>query len=373
MYFAVKVNSKIIRLISYISQIHYKYIIGISISLILGLSILGTFLDFSYSFKSWAKDLANQQLSFDIRAIVDNNDLGKRQLSTLLENPDVRFLNEYYITTGKINSKSTYIIAESETSKNSLKAIYGESVPFDNLLEDEIILTDRLLRDLNLKIGDSVKISIDNSVKELTIVSSFETQDYSSYMVILSEHSYPNKYYNKYTINIRLNNSTILSDLKSKLKSDNITFLDKDEITAQWAESIVSSIEILVSILLLIIISLVIILNNIIKNSITNRKHDFSILRTIGFSKSNVSQFLFTELLLFQAPIVIFSLIITPFISFNFLKLNYYISGYNVDYKINILGYTLVWGIVAMILFLQPIKIFLNIKNDSPIDSLNNL
>lgn len=113
-------------------------------------------------------------------------------------------------------------------------------------------------------------------------------------------------------------------------------------------------------------------LRNSIRNSILDRKKDFAILRTMGVSKKGVLKLL-AELSLFQAPTVIFSIAFSPLIARSFVEFNSYLSGYQVSYKFDFWSHLVIWLTLVLVIFLIPIRIFIQAKNESPIDSIKSL
>lgn len=372
LYLAGKVKAKTLKLSSYLAKINSRHIIGISISLVLCLVMLGTLLDFSYSFKSWACELADSQLSFDARAMATNNSLGAGQMYSLLSEKDVSPSGEYYLSVGKISDNLAYLIAESAASNEALQKIYRSPISFSSLKENEAIVSNRLLNDIKANIGDTVKVSLNEVEREVKIVSTIETQDYASYLVVVANSLFSESDYKYYCANIKIAESTLLRDLKSEYPSSIIKFYSQDELAAQWESSIVSGVDILISIVFLIVVSLLLMLRNSIRNSILDRKKDFAILRTMGVSKKGVLKLL-AELSLFQAPTVIFSIAFSPLIARSFVEFNSYLSGYQVSYKFDFWSHLVIWLTLVLVIFLIPIRIFIQAKNESPIDSIKSL
>ncbi|MDR2043401.1 MAG: M50 family metallopeptidase [Clostridium sp.] len=368
-----KARIKIVKLSSYLSRIHASHVTGISISLVMCLVMLGTLLDFSYSFKMWARELADGQLAFDVRATASNNHLGTEQISSFLSDSGITPVGEYYLDIGKIAGRSSYLIAEPQVSEGALQKIYRNEILFHTLKENEAAVTSRLLKDLNLRIGDTVEISLNGVEKTVKIVSSFETQDYSSYLAAVSADLFEHSDYKNYCVNAKTESSLSISDLRKNYDPNFITFSSRDELAAQWENAAVSGVDIIFSIAVLIVISLLLMLRNSIKNSILDRRKDFSILRTMGASKKEVLLLLFTELSLFQVPTVVLSIAFSPLIAYYFVQLNAYQVGYQVDYRFDLWSHVVIWAVLAVIIPAIPIRMFLQAREESPIDSIKSL
>lgn len=370
MVFSRKLPPKMLKLASYTASMNPTHILGISVSLVICLIVIGTLINFSYSAESWVGDMAEKQLLFDGRATSNNDTIGNEQINSLINLEEVNPQGVYRLGVGKLNNRSIYIVSEKESSKGGLYKIYNSQKSFSTLQENEIAITERLLKDLNLNIGDQVDISLNDDIKKVVIAMSFETQDYSSYFAVVSADLYLQSNYQKLCANISLNDSVSLEDIKSRFTANTIEFSSKSELRIQWQETIISGVDIILYVSLLIAISLLIMLSNVLKNSIIERKQDFAILRTMGVSKYDTLKLLFAEVSLFQVPTIIISIICTPLFSTNFTKLNASLSGYQIEHQINLNANITMWILITMIIYINPIKIFYKIKNESAVESL---
>lgn len=366
---ARKIRTKPTQLFAYTSKVHAKRIKGITISLVIIVAVLGTLVEFSTTFKNWAYELANQQLTFDARATLNNDEMGGQQLDALMDREGIDARGSYYLGIAKLSGASTYLISEMPDS-NQLNDIYNHDKEFGNLMSDEIAVSKTLCKSLNLQVNNQVKLIMNGIVKDVTIVSTFETQDYSSSIVIASSSLFEPEEYKRVCLNFELRNNATVSDLRRELKTSSITIESSSELTIKWQDSIVNGVDILIWVCVIIAVSLLIMLNNNIKNSIMNRKREFALLRTMGLSKNEVLRLLFAELLLLQLPAIIIGELFTPFLSYFFINLNATITGYDVTYNVNILTYIIIMAVVAVILTFSPIRTFNKAKNESPIDSL---
>ena len=164
-------RSKTVRMAAYTSRVGGVRMSRIALSLALCLSMVGMFLNFSYSFQSWARDLADKQLSFDIRAGAENTSRGQVSISSLISDDALEPMGVYYISVGDVAGMPAYIMSEDPQSDGFLNKLYQSDVSFRQLNVGEVVITKHLLSSLGLEIGDSVSVALNGESASLTVVS----------------------------------------------------------------------------------------------------------------------------------------------------------------------------------------------------------
>lgn len=364
---AKRVHSKSLLLITASFKNQSTRIKGITIALVVCVIMLGSLIDFSNSYKTWVSDLANQQLTFDARMTANNDGIGLEQIALLDENINVVPKTQYYLDVGKLSNLPVYIIAEKFES-SGLNQIYNCSVEFNGLKENEIALTKRLMNDLGLQKGDTIRISFSGQTADVVIVESFDTQDYSSYIAVVSNTLFDVKKYSKICVDFDLN-TVSLQEIKKQF-DDSTVIESKDNLIDQWKDMIVSGVEQLVWICFIIAVALLLMLNNFVKTSIFDRKQELSLLRTMGLSKKEMLHLLLTEIAVFHIPSLAFTALMTPVISKTFVDLTAVMSNYEVEFNSVGVTYLLIWLTITFVLFVNPLRFINKIKSQSPIESL---
>lgn len=364
-------RSKTMRLAAYASRVGGVPLSRIAISLALCLSMAGMLLNFTYSFRSWARDLANSQLSLDMRAEAENTNLGQESINSMVSDDTLASKSVYYVSVGSVGATPAYIMAEAPESNGSLNEVYQSSVSFSQLGLDDVVMTKHLLSTLGLKVGDRVNVVLGGKEAELNVVSAIETQDYSSCLAVVSPHKYPSDAYSKICMNAKFTSDTqSVGSLREQFPPSSVAIVSKNDLSSQWQSSIVSGVELLLGAVALIFFVLLSMLSNTICNFLQERKRDFAILRTMGMSGRGIVRMLFAELLVCQLPAACLALILTPLVSFAFLELSALSSGYSVNFQMDYLGCFGVWAATIALVAAMAAVLFVKQKNESPIDSL---
>lgn len=222
---------------------------------------------------------------------------------------------------------------------------------------------------MQLQCGDKVNVSLDGEVEEVTIIDSLKTQDYSSYIVVVSNTLFESEKYRKVCTDFDLSESVSLDDVRDLVNSA-VNIQARDDLILQWQETIVSGIDMIIWICVIIAIALLIMLNNSICSSILDRKQELSLLRTIGLSKKGMLHLLYTEIAMFHTPSLIFAALVTPLISKTFVELSAVMSNYDVEYHCEGVVFLIIFAVIVVLLLISPLTIFNKIKNQSPTEGL---
>lgn len=362
-----KVPAESFRLTGMLSKRKVSRQFGLVLSLAVCLVMLCTLTDLSTSFQKWAANKGEQQISFSARLTAANNTIGKEQVQELIGQDEVSLEGEYYLAVGKINSITAYLMSPAAQSQG-IADMYQQDVIAD-LKTSEIALSAKLMSDLNLQPGDQATVMLNDVKKEVTVRDSFETQDYSSYLVVLSDELYNQMDYSKYCANVSFKAGYTVAELKKHADPGVVRVVSRDELIAEWQSTVTNGVDILLYLSGIMAFALLLVLNNQNINAALDRKREIALLRILGLSSGRILSLFVSELFTFHFPEILITMLFAPIISKDFVELNKLISNYRVEFVPNFPFYLITSTVALLIMFIGTLKLFRIMRKESPIES----
>lgn len=367
----LRLKNKNIKICSLLANVNFNAITLVSLAVVLCVIIIYTMADFTFASEYWARNLAKEQLNFDLRASVQNNATGNEELKIFEENNEFESKGEYYLSAGKIGNFSTYII--SEISQDVLNKMYGSDKSFSSLKDDELVISSLMAKKSDLSLQSEVTISLNNVKKNCKVVDIVETYDYNGAVVFVSQSLFDTSAYTRIFINVDFLNDIDVDDFISNYASEDIALSSVAYLANVWEDNIVNGIDIIVGITAVVLLGLLILLYCVIRGYIDNRARDFAILHTLGLEKNSTFKILVIEWCIVQLVILFILVLFCPFIAKNFFIFATHASGFYIKYTWSIASYLLILSATFAVMFLLPLKSFYTVKKKQSLDKLKSL
>lgn len=362
-----KIPAESFRLTGMLSKRKVNRQFGLVLSLAVCLVMFCTLTDFSTSFQKWVANKGEQQVSFSARLTAENNTIGKEQVQDLIGQDEVSLAGEYYLAVGKINSVTAYLMSPAAQIQG-IADMYEQDAIAD-LKADEIALSAKLMSDLDLKLGDQATVMLNDVEKKVAVRECFETQDYSSYLVVLSDELYNQMDYSKYCANVSFKEGYTAAELKKYADPGVVKVVSRNELIAEWRSTVTNGVDILLYLSGIMAFALLLVLNNQNINAALDRKHEIALLRILGLSPRGGLSLFVTELSAFHLPEILVTMLFAPIISKDFVELNKLISHYQVEFTPNFPFYLITSTVTLLIMFIGTLKLFRIMRKESPIES----
>ena len=343
---------------------HFGLILSLSISLIM-ICILT---DFSTSFKDWAGNKGETQVNFSARITLDNDSVGKGQMKEFTNNENVTPVCGYYLGTGKADILTSYFMSI-EDNGEYIAEMYDDK-EISKIQGNEAAVSSTIFYGLNLKIGDPINVTMNGVEKTVNIKTVFETEDYSSYIMIFPDGLFNAADYSKYCADVNLKENYDVSELRKNINPNIVKIESRDDLIASWKDSITNGDDILLYLCAIMAFALILVLSNQNKNTILDRKREFALLRILGLPRTNVLRLLMCELTAFHLPEIIVTLLFVPLFSKDFIELNKVSSHFSVSYTPNIVLYLIIALCAVVIMLFESFRLFKIMRKESPIESM---
>jgi len=243
-----------------------------------------------------------------IQKIEENSNVKKDTIqkmintSAIIENNSMVFVNA--VESDKYKDYIEYL--ELNSSKN--KDLYEK---FRKSINDEIIVSDKIMQDYNLKEGDSLKVNINDIEKTLKVIGSINCKLYDNNSLIIMKYETAQKLFNineatEIYLKSTISQEEIKEELKEELKMFGVNIITRDT----FLESNIEQNQMMIKILNIfsyfaIFIAVLGVFNNIIV-SFLQRKRELAILSSIGMSRGIQQGMLLIE----SVIVAIFSILI---------------------------------------------------------------
>ncbi|MCR5600147.1 MAG: FtsX-like permease family protein [Ruminococcus sp.] len=343
---------------------HFGLILSLSISLIM-ICILT---DFSKSFKDWAGDKGETQVNFSARITLDNDSVGKGQMKEFTNNENVTPVCGYYLGTGKADIITSYFMSIEDNSEY-IAEMYDDK-EISEIQGNEAAVSSSIFYGLNLRIGDPVNVTMNGVEKTVNIKTVFETEDYSSYIMIFPDGLFNAADFSKYCANVDLKDNYDVSELRKNINPNIVKIESRDDLIASWKDSITNGDDILLYLCAVMAFALILVLSNQNKNTILDRKREFALLRILGLPRKNVLSLLMCELTAFHLPEIIITLLFVPLFSKDFIELNKVSSHFSVSYTPNVVLYLIIALCAVVVMLFESFRLFRIMRKESPIESM---
>nr|WP_243240509.1 FtsX-like permease family protein [Clostridium cibarium] len=298
-----------------------------------------------------------------------NIDLGSIQISkeanAKVNNETMAFFEG--IDSDKYQSFNSYL----ELDNSKYRDMYKR---FQESTDSEIIITDKLKKSLNVKVGDKVSVEVNDIKKDLKIIGIIDGKLYYTGQFILMKNSDMKKEFmieeaSKIVFKTTKSQEEVRDELKPVIKELGAKVITKDEIQKDNIENNQLTVNILsIFSYLAIFIATLGVLNNIII-SFLQRKRELAVLSSIGMSDGSRSKMLLTESILS----VIWAVAIAmpySYLGLSLLTKTMTIIGLPMDIVLDVKSVP-VYGVAALILILlASLPIMLKNKKLSIINEL---
>lgn len=259
-------------------------------------------------------------------AITDSNKTSNIT-SYINNNSEIDSYSEIYATTSTIKNSngsfdvSVFVPNSNEDFKKSCNLYDYKSKEAINLNQNGIIITDKIAEELELKVGDTVKLIDGNNIEyNLKIIQIAE--NYVSHYVYMSKEYYEANIKNYQTNMILINANKNITDDQLKTISEELLTLDGTA-SVSVISTLVSSIEDMLGTLNYVVIILVVasallafvVLYNLANINIGERQREIATLKVLGFYDNEVDSYINKENIIFTVVGILLGLIFGFFLT----------------------------------------------------------
>lgn len=259
-------------------------------------------------------------------AITDSNKTSNIT-SYINNNSEIDSYSEIYATTSTIKNSngsfdvSVFVPNSNEDFKKSCNLYDYKSKETINLNQNGIIITDKIAEELELKVGDTVKLIDGNNIEyNLKIIQIAE--NYVSHYVYMSKEYYEANIKNYQTNMILINANKNITDDQLKTISEELLTLDGTA-SVSVISTLVSSIEDMLGTLNYVVIILVVasallafvVLYNLANINIGERQREIATLKVLGFYDNEVDSYINKENIIFTVVGILLGLIFGFFLT----------------------------------------------------------
>ncbi len=259
-------------------------------------------------------------------AITDSNKTSNIT-SYINNNSEIDSYSEIYATTSTIKNSngsfdvSVFVPNSNEDFKKSCNLYDYKSKEAINLNQNGIIITDKIAEELELKVGDTVKLIDGNNIEyNLKIIQIAE--NYVSHYVYMSKEYYEANIKNYQTNMILINANKNITDDQLKTISEELLTLDGTA-SVSAISTLVSSIEDMLGTLNYVVIILVVasallafvVLYNLANINIGERQREIATLKVLGFYDNEVDSYINKENIIFTVVGILLGLIFGFFLT----------------------------------------------------------
>lgn len=259
-------------------------------------------------------------------AITDSNKTSNIT-SYINNNSEIDSYSEIYATTSTIKNSngsfdvSIFVPNSNEDFKKSCNLYDYKSKEAINLNQNGIIITDKIAEELELKVGDTVKLIDGNNIEyNLKIIQIAE--NYVSHYVYMSKEYYEANIKNYQTNMILINANKNITDDQLKTISEELLTLDGTA-SVSVISTLVSSIEDMLGTLNYVVIILVVasallafvVLYNLANINIGERQREIATLKVLGFYDNEVDSYINKENIIFTVVGILLGLIFGFFLT----------------------------------------------------------
>jgi len=239
--------------------------------------------------------------------------------------PEVGLVSRLKYDFLKINGNKTLIVAIEPTTFNDVFDVK----PIDNytnLTENTVYIKEDILKSMNKKIGDSIKVEYPKTGQgELKITGTFKDTFDSPYFI--SDTTYRNNFYNDkdlyFVANLRegLDHTKGKEAIKNELKKYPLLQVqDKGELVEQTKTQINQVLALMGALLGFAIIIAVLGITNTLTLSVSERTREIGMLRAIGMTRPEVRKMIRSEAVIIALFGAILGIIMGIFFSWAILK-----------------------------------------------------
>lgn len=171
---------------------------------------------------------------------------------------------------------------------------------FSNSTDNSVIVSDKLLRAMNKKVNEQIRINVNDKEEYFTIIGSIDGRVFCSGAFVLLKYdnmktAFDLKEPSKVTVSFMTNDSASLKELKKEMvdfQATCLTYEEQKEKSVKSMSTLCDSLTVFSKIV--IVISVFGIINNMLVG-LFQRKKELALLQSVGMSKSNKNMMLFGE------------------------------------------------------------------------------
>lgn len=259
-----------------------------------------------FGIKDCIVDITNMQYgtTFTFDATVYTNDLDITEVPEILNDEKIKDYTISESLTGTLNdSNVNLLVTETQDDLKEIVNLYDEN---DNLIEtelknNEVIITDKLADNNNLKIGDTITV-LDSDKNSYTFVISNIAKNYLGHYIYMNTEAleYNEKEYEPNVIYLKTTeelSSTEKDSLSNKLlENDSIINVIHTHTLVDSANDMLDSLDKVIVILVLLSAMLsFVVLYNLSNINISERKREIATLKVLGFYDKEVDNYITKE------------------------------------------------------------------------------
>ena len=308
------------------------------------------YLDGKLSTDELDKFIDNEQVEFNVYARIDQVEVENKRVSLIIPDNDIEF-------------KKTLTIIDIYTKKEI------------NLKEGSVIITEKLAKYFNKKVGDTIKILENNNlIYEFTISNICE--NYIGDYIYMSKETY-NKNIGEYSVNTQylkfkdINNE---NEIMSNIKNNNSHILSTVSIlnAKVLAQSLFKSLNIIVYVLVIFSGALsFVVFYSLAYINISERQREIATLKVLGFYNKEVDNYIMREELIITLLGILVGLIlgtIYAYLLIDSIEINtmQYIKSIHWDSYLQTFGFMILFTIIVSIgvhFALKKIKLVESLKS----------
>ena len=273
----------------------------------------------------------NEELEFNVYARIDQVEVENKRLSFIIPNDNEEF-------------------------KKALTLIDIKTKEEINLKEDSVVVTEKLAKYFNKKVGDTIEILENNNLTyEFTISNICE--NYIGDYVYMSKDTY-NKYIGDYNINtqyLKFKDLTKENEIMTNIKKNNTHILTTVSISnvKQQADMIFKSLNIIVYVLVLFSGALsFVVFYSLAYINLSERQREIATLKVLGFYNKEVDNYIMKEELIITIIGIVIGLFIGTLYAYDLvdsIEINtmQYIKGIHLDSYLKTFGFMILFTIIV--------------------------
>lgn len=270
---------------------------------IIGISGCTALMLCGFGIKDCIVDITNMQYgqTFKYDATIYTNNLKLSEVQDITNNPQIKDYTLAEVITGNVGeSNINMLITENQDQLSKIVNLYNEDNKKITLQKNEVIITDKLADNHNLKIGNQITV-LDSDKKEYQFIISGIVKNYLGHYIYMSKETFENINEQYHPNIIYLNTPELSTTEKDELSNE---LLAKDSVinvvhTSTLKDSVKDMLDslnkvIVILVLLSALLSFVV-LYNLSNINISERNREIATLKVLGFYDSEVDHYITKE------------------------------------------------------------------------------
>lgn len=306
-------------------------------------------------------------------SLVDNLDIDKRFKSSMIINQTIMDSNSDKV---KDNVQVRLFIPETTTLLSDYVRLKdfdsGKDIDFNN---KSVVITEKLSRLLNIKVGDSINIKDDNIKIDLKVTDIAENYIYN--YVYISPDIYEDKVHEDVKFNsvlLKFNNNIKENSIAEDwLKKNDVLVITFTSYIIDSFQDMISSLNFVVVIMIVCAAALAcVVLYNLTNINISERLREIATIKVLGFTDSESANYVYRENMILSVIGILVGLFIGIFLS------RYIVGTIEMDIvmferKVNAISFVYAAAFTLVFSILVNIFMYKKINNISMVESLKSI